>query len=259
MKYLKLILSWGSLALVIISFWLLSLFPAQLFYRFVPNELRNSLSFSIQQLQGTLWQGRAIRPATSQVQLDELEWNLSPASLVALKPAMSFSATGMGATLSGHSVFSDNSLQLSSIQGQGELSDLFAILAQGLPRNSLSAFGAQLASGVEGQLILDLEELQIGEKGCELLKGSMLLNEVAVPLWPEKVDLEAALSCIGNALIVQITDTGDLSLKARLRVEPNGRYSLMGSLAPSDPEQLNLLRLTGAEERNGRFEFESKG
>ncbi|MGI9276998.1 MAG: type II secretion system protein N [Endozoicomonas sp.] len=259
MKYLKTALPWGFLALAITTLWLLMLFPAQLLYRFVPGELRESLSFSIQQLQGTLWQGRAIRPATSQVQLDQLEWNLSPSSLLVLQPAMTFSATGMGATLSGHSVFSDNSLHLSNIQGQGELSELFAVVAQGLPRNSLSAFGSQLASGVEGQLALELEELQIDEKGCELLKGKMLFNEVAVPLWPEKVDLEATLSCIGNALVIQITDTGDLSLKARLRVEPDGRYSLIGSLAPSDPEQLNLIRLTGAEERNGRFEFESRG
>ena len=259
MKYLKPALSWGFLALTITVFWLLTLFPAQLLYRLVPGELRESLSFSIQQLQGTLWEGRAIRPATPQVQLDKLEWNLSPRSLVVLQPAMTFSATGMGATLSGHSVFSDNSLHLSNIQGQGELSDLFAVVAQVFPRNSLSAFGAQLATGVEGELSLDLEELQIGESGCESLKGKVLFSEVAVPLWPEKVDLEATLSCIGSALVAQIKDTSNLSLKARLRVEPNGQYHLLGSLAPSDPEQLDLLRLTGAEERNGRFEFESRG
>ncbi len=259
MKTLKPVTGWGALGLLLILVWLVVLFPAQLAYRFMPAAQLQQLPFTLTDMQGTLWHGRAIKPVIQatrygSVNLDSVGWDLNPWSLLTLSPKLSYSAKGLGAQLKGKVHIEDQQvINLTSLTGRGEIQELAQALGAFLPPQ------LAMASTITGQYKLTVDQARLTQSSCEKLEGNLILRDVQLPLWPETVDLNAQLSCNKQGLSAEITDTGSLSLRARLKVSPNGRFKLVGSLAPSSPDQIALLKFTPLKKRNGRYEILIQG
>ncbi len=253
MKNWQAVLSWGSLSTLLITFWLLALFPAQLAMQISGQWL----PVTAQSVQGSVWQGHLAKPGFpgfpefNSISVHQLQWQLSPWSMMILEPEVAFSAEVSEVTVSGNAVLlSDDKLLMSGVQGQADLAQLSKLMRESFSLN------LPYTAGLAGNLELDIKEAIISRTGCEKLQGQIEMHDMQIPLWPEPVGLQLELSCRDQAVIADIRDTGSLSLEARLTLSADGRYQFNGSLSPENKDQNNLLRMAGLQEQNGQFVFQ---
>lgn len=234
-------------------FFLLSTLPAGLVWSWLaidPSVL------VLGEMSGTPWSGTAGRVVVAHFETGPLHWRVSPESLLRLAPRVDFSLDGPdGLHLQG------------AVVGEKELILNVRNLTFVASLEGLTPLRMQLPVDLLGRVALRIDHLAVNREGRILAidaGGNFEDLMIGVP-WDKKLGgftLEAELGVEGEVLI-HIKDVhGVLRTALVLKIYPDGRYSLRGSLKGGkdmDDQMANLLRQWIGFERNKQFPVRIQG
>lgn len=230
---------------------LLALFPAPLAARwFVPAVPGLALG----PVSGTVWEGRVASLAYRNLDFGRASWSIDPLALFTLSIAadVTLDRAGNAPLNASVGISPSGRITIENLHGTLGLDDLGQ--AGLVPRNIAN-----------GDLMLDLERLGVsnghivaadGRAGLAGLQSTFLPG---VPLGSYEGRLETA----NDLVIATFSDVeAPLRLNGRAELEPDGSYTVAGSITPTaeTPEKLQQgLRFLGQPDASGRYAFSFEG
>lgn len=220
-------LRWPGLLLVGIVVYLLALaltLPAALAWRWTAEQWPAARGVEVGGVAGTLWSGEAVAIRRDALELGELRWRLRPGGLLGGALAYDLEL----AALEGHAA------------GSLHLRPAAATLRQWratLPASRLRELLPRLPLALDGQLVLDLQELQIDRAGgVRAIAGTLGWLDAAAGLSEPLAlgDLRAELSRADDgAVLAEISDQGGpMRVQGQLRLAADRSYNLDLALNP---------------------------
>jgi len=247
LKYVLLGLSAYALALVITL-------PARHAYSLAVYHLPKTLPVTLHDLGGSLWSGRAGTVAWRSTPLGGLRWELSPWSLLRGRLGLDLQLQDTNSSLAGHAaVTRDGHVLLHNVSAR-------------LPAARLMLFNTGLPIAADGNVAVNLEEVQLPPQGAPALRGTLMwsqallvagqplkLGDLKLTLQPgETGGTTGTLSDAGGPLEINGTLILDANrsyrLEAKLRARPEADASLGNSLkmlGRADGRGYYTLRYTG--------------
>lgn len=206
-------------------------------------------------LSGNLWRGQATNATVGTLNLEALEWQLRPASLLFLRLSHRVRARSGSGEL--QAVISKNlfgsTLRVSALDGSLPIEQTGSVL--GLP---LMPFGGQLRLDIaqlhmrDGKPVLAAGVIYLDNLSFNFSSPPTLLGAYRVALETEKDIVRAGITSEAGALeaqgSVETSPAGSYSLDMRLRpraTAPSNVVSLLQSLSQPDAEGWYRLRRDG--------------
>ncbi|MDX1706517.1 type II secretion system protein N [Pseudidiomarina sp.] len=218
----------------------------------------------VQNLSGTIWNGkggltRIILPTGTALELENIEWGVSPLLLLKGELGLNFEIPQAGNVISG-----SGQLQLT---GQGL--PLFEAELQGNIAQSAAALNLPLPLTIDGDWQLDLTRYSLNDFSspgwCDTLRATVLTEQVRVRLnsvWRPLGDFRADLDC-GDPQTINVSIPSENLLGLQVDAAVHGtrslpRVRLQGSIRPTletPAEVSELLVLIGQADASGRYTF----
>lgn len=211
---------------------------------------------TINQVEGTVWQGQAKRVSFNEIEVDDVRWDTSVMALL----------TGSA------QVYVEFGRGKNSLRGSGELGySSSGAYAQDFTASASSewlvrASNAPLPVTTQGNVKLTIAEMQQGQPWCEQLNGQLSWSNAAIESLLGNVEIGSAvanLSCDNGAIVANIKQSSNqLKLSGSAKLESKGKYSLSAVLVPSNelPESIRSnLRYIGKENANGEYKINYAG
>ncbi|MBF0630443.1 MAG: type II secretion system protein N [Magnetococcales bacterium] len=245
----------GYLALGAASylFFLLASFPASLVWSWlaIPPE-----TLVLEEISGTPWSGRAARVVVAHFEMGPLQWRLRTDSLWHLAPQVDLTLAG-----------GENLHLRGSVKGEPEMILTLQDLVFSSPLSSLSPLLVRIPVDLTGQLDFQIKQLAINREGRIIaIKADGTLNDLAVGIpWDKALGgyaMEAVLGIDGEVLIHIKDIEGVVRTALVLKIHPDGRYLLRGSLRAGknmDDSLANLLKQWIGFERNKTLPVRAEG
>ncbi|SEA86677.1 type II secretion system protein N [Alkalimonas amylolytica] len=203
------------------------------------------------QVQGTLWQGRIQVLSYQQLELHQLQWQLSPWRLLAGQLAVQLQAGDLAeqerAYLKGQLRYGFSGLQLQDTLVRYPVRDIAPMLRLPLP------------VGADGMLMLDIDHYQQGAPWCKTLNGQASWQQARLQPPTGWIDLQhifASLACDNGELVLITDGQNPLGLDVTARLQAAGRFAVDGTLKPdaSMPEEVHqAMQFVGSPDAEGRF------
>ena len=222
--------SWIALGLGAYLAFAISLFPAQLAYRwFAPD------SFRLAGVDGTVWSGSAAIGSAGNIGFHDLEWRLQPWRLLLARVGGQLQARFADGFLTTRVETGMSQVAFSDLQGTTSLKGLQELLPLG---------------DIEGVMSANFSSLRIEGDWPVEANGEVRVGELAVP---PLMAPGAALIDLGNFrirfapsdppdLLGQFEDQGGpLEVSGVVRLSPNRSYVIEGMARPR-PEATDMLR-----------------
>lgn len=208
----------------------------------------------LQGVEGSVWSGRAAQASYRGMVLGELQWEISPWSLLIGRIDAEVRLNSVEGYLVGElsSGFSGESVRLRGVNGQ-------------LPAATMKSLVPSLPVMPSGSFALNIDEAVIGASGLRSLDGRVVWNKggMIAPLELEFGDLVAELSSSESGIAGRIKDSGGpLQLAAELQLRGDGSYTFTGksSARPGAAPALgNSLWLLGQPDAQGMVPFHFSG
>lgn len=250
-------LAYLSVGLVAYAVSLLWLFPAPFAWSFVEPTLKQQLpQLAVSGVSGRLWQGDVAEVSFNNIPVGRLHWSVSPLSLLSGKVNAPLSLQLQQGYLQGRvsMPYDQSALNLSAMKGQ-------------LPVTQLQGLFAYYPVSVDGTLAVDISEAAVDGKGKVTgLSGRInwLGAEVVAPQALLLGDLQAELEADeAGRITAQLSDRGGpLSLDAQFVLQPQGSYTLSGTVAAGDgasEELRQALGWLGKPDQRGRYRLNWRG
>lgn len=246
-----------ALGLPLYLLFLVVLFPAAQTWRYAAEPLAKSVpGLSLAALDGSVWSGRAGSVVYRQALLGELNWQLSPLSLLLGKAQVK--------TL----LQSDNGYLQSRVKtplGGGNVA--LADTEGQMPLGDLLRFTPYLPVVMEGRLSLNLPELEVAPDGRLVrAEGTVTWHQAAMSAPQELAfgDLQMVLRTEAEGQVVgDITDRGGpLKVEGKLQLSPDRSYRFNGTVAAGPGAPANLtqaLGWLGKPDAQGRYRLNYNG
>lgn len=213
-------------------------------------------NITINQVEGTVWQGEAKSVSFKHINIEDIRWNTSFLALLtgSMQVDIEF---GRGKN---------------SLRGNGEIGYSRAgIYAQDFTATAssewlIAASNIPLPVTTKGQVKLTLAELQQGQPWCEQLDGSLTWSNAEVESLLGNIMINSAvanLSCDNGAIVGNIKQSSNqLKLSGIIKLADKGKYTLSAVLVPSNelPESIRSnLRYVGKQSGNGEYKINYAG
>jgi len=241
---------WQALAflLAVVVIFLIIKLPAKFIYQqFVPDNTIRLVGIS-----GSIWSGHVEKIDAQQITLQNLDWELSPFSLLLGEAFITWQLNDPVATLSGELTLSKNNISLANTHGNINLIGL----AQRLPRQEVLLAG-DIDTNIE---LISLDQQQISKAVGELVWQQAGLVS------PENIafgQFKAVLSSEAGKLIVQFSDIdGAVSLAGDMTVTRFGafQYSMkLGVRDTSIPGLIKGFNQLGQPDSEGKIKIRGSG
>lgn len=202
--------------------------------------------------EGTIWSGKASTLQYEKIDLGQLRWDVSPLSLLLLALSADVVVTdkagivraNVGVSPSGRLTVSDGTANL-SVAAILEKADFDLIQAKG-------NLNVQIHSlKWDGQQLSDLEGEITWQKAEVTATSSLPLGSLTARFYNE-----------GEQIVLEMIDGGHLRLAGKLVLQPNGQYSINGSISP--PAELKadlgpILAYLGRPSARGQYKIKHSG
>ncbi|GLS83464.1 type II secretion system protein N [Paraferrimonas haliotis] len=248
MSKLKIIIASILLYLV----FMVALFPARFAVKLAP--LPNHVQLN--QVSGSLWQGKVGQLVVGRYHIDQLAWEMHPWQLFTGEAALSFTVGKSRSSLRGHGDigYGLSGLRISQLKVIGDIS-------YWAPSTMLP-----LRSKATGQVEVFIANYQQGQPYCESMQGQVEALTLDVnnqfgefPLGDIRLDL----SCDNGKLLATASeDANQLGAQGQFSLDEGGVYQLSASIrkVDSQPEQLQkALSFLGKPDAKGRYPLEFSG
>lgn len=237
------------LASAIAAFFIgaVALAPASLL---APALSRNS-DLQFVSLEGTVWRGALNGAQLGEIYLGDVDFRLSPLSLLAAAPSARISVVGGAATGAGrlqYRVFG-GAVSLENIKGEFNLGAVNRYTLFGIP--------------YQGRLRVDLERLRFSEDGC---------SEAAGDVWTDALDassrqylgdglvLSGPARCEGGNLTIALQGANQEGVTdIELSITPDMTYKLIARVEPARPALGQDLQRLGFEANDDSLVYNARG
>ncbi|TKB46685.1 type II secretion system protein N [Thalassotalea mangrovi] len=205
---------------------------------------------ALHDVQGSVWSGRAKTMSTQNYEVDNVDWRLSPVSLLTGSPSADVEfgrspKSGPTGNLTianeqSHVGFSDGKIQIDAAQVLSLLTLPVDMQASGLVTVDINKFttGKQLCSEVDGQI-------RWQQAGIMAMNENIALGE-----------FNGLLSCENNSLAITLDPNNDLGLELSIYIRERGRIAAQGYITPGEkfPAQARpILDFLGPKDAQGRY------
>jgi len=239
-----------GLCFVIVAYasFLIGTLPAELALSYVSLPT----NITINQVEGTVWQGEAKLISVNNIEVKDVRWNTSVVALL----------TGSA------QVYVEFGRGKNSLHGSGELGYSSAgAYAQDLTVSASSewlvaASNVPLPVTTKGSVQLTIAEMQQGQPWCEQLDGQLSWSNAAIESLLGNVEIDSAvanLTCDNGAIVANIKQSSNqLKLSGIAKLENKGKYTLSAVLVPSNelPKSIRSnLRYVGKENAKGEYKI----
>jgi len=239
-----------GLCFVIVAYasFLIGTLPAELALSYVSLPT----NITINQVEGTVWQGEAKLISVNNIEVKDVRWNTSVVALL----------TGSA------QVYVEFGRGKNSLRGSGELGYSSAgAYAQDLTVSASSewlvaASNVPLPVTTKGSVKLTIAEMQQGQPWCEQLDGQLSWSNAAIESLLGNVEIDSAvanLTCDNGAIVANIKQSSNqLKLSGIAKLENKGKYTLSAVLVPSNelPKSIRSnLRYVGKENAKGEYKI----
>lgn len=232
--------------------FLVALLPASVVVKLAP--IPNGVSLS--GVSGSIWSGNIESVTVQNRQLEQVQWQLSPWSLVLGQAKLDLVIGNRGTAVNGKGLVT---LSMSGVDAKGlrfEAPSSFLLGNNRLP----------FRTKVDGDISLFIDTLEQGKPWCEQLNGKLFVNRASVknqfgdyPLG----DIELGLSCVdGNVKVKsdetmnQLGFTGTVTLQAEKVVQVSAKIKETAS----QPEDLKkALAFLGKKDSQGYYPISYQG
>ncbi|MFO7592810.1 MAG: type II secretion system protein N [Pseudomonadota bacterium] len=237
--------------------FLLMMFPASFAYSLFETPLEQKLpEVQLTGVKGRIWDGEVAAVRYKAREVGTLNWQLRPLSLLLGKLSMPLSLQLPDGYLEANLTLPADmtAIHASEVKGQLPVSRIQGML----PYNFIS---------IDGTLALNITEVELDAEGkVKALSGRInwLGAEMSAPQALSFGDLQADLELDEEGSVqAQLRDLGGpLSLDAQFVLQPQGSYSLKGTVAAADGASDTLrqgLGLLGRPGSGGRYPLDFKG
>ena len=225
---------------------LVATFPARVAYNlFTPNGLQLS------GISGSIWSGAAAEGVAGGAYIQDIAWQLKPASLFSGDLAFATSSRPMSGKIEADLAVSPNgTLTLSGVTGRVPLDLVHPLLQQ---------------NGLRGDIELEFSVLEIRNGVPTSAVGFVTLSNFYAPdLASSRIgDFRADITTADDDIVAQVADLdGSLDLDGVITVNADRSFSFLGQVgpAPGAPASIaNQLRGLGTPDARGRHEFRFEG
>lgn len=203
--------------------------PAVYVTNYAQQNSQNRLSFD--SVEGTVFSGQAKSATFDGLRLKNVNWELSPLSLLLLKANLDINGGDIRKTNEIHvsgivetSLLNPESFSLSNMRILVPVKPMLAQLE--LPVTIVAS----------GRFRIDIASIDYDE-GCQSLAGKGSWMQAAMNINGKPLDLggfDADLSCEAPAFAMQIAPTNGIELDAKITVDPSGKYSAKGKFSIPD-------------------------
>ena len=222
---------YGLIGVLSFLIFLISSFPAKVAYGYWKQYLGNQVPLELQDVEGSVWNGKAAEVRLQQHQFQRLHWDLSLLSLLTgtVKLNWEFALNqGEGKGVIGKSLF--GGLFLRNVKAGFHMKDLAPVL-------QLQALSP------EGVIRLKLDELEIEDGFIVSAQGNAVWQNAQVSLFKtlELGSLQLDLEPDQNGVKGVIKDQGGpLEAQGLLNLDKTGQYNVNGSVRVRDPLKTDL-------------------
>lgn len=202
---------------------------------------------------GTVWSGAASRVTLGNGSLDEVHWQLRPASLLTLRLGYRFRARLQKGYVSGDAALAPSGeLHLDHVEGESDIRVLGALVNAG-------------AMPVHGQVNLQLEKLAWKGGHPTDAAGRVSVSDVKLDTGSQDVALGQygiEIHRSGRQIVGQIRDRGGpLQVSGDAALTPAGTYRVQLAITQRQPGSTlhNLLGMLGRPDANGTYHLRLNG
>jgi len=242
---------WFLLAILTYLLFLIAYTPASLVTGYAQSLSNKQVSFA--GVSGTLFEGKAEQLTVQGMQVSNVEWQLSPWSLLLLKAKLDVKG---GALRNSNEVYLKGSVNTSLLNPQKFSMHNASVFVP--TKTLLSQFKLPVFVTASGRFRVDVDKLYF-DQGCSELSGQGNWLNAAINVNKKDIDFgtfEAKLSCNTPAFAVQIMPDNKLALDANLSIDLQGNYKINGKYAISDdlPAEIQeAARFFGKPQGNGEY------
>jgi hypothetical protein len=204
-------------------------------------------------ISGTVWSGGARSLQAQDLQLEALTWRLQPTALLRarLEVALSFqTAAGPGELRIGRRLPDTDYVREANFN---------------LPAAQLAALAQLGPVGLDGVLRVRLQEITLHQTTPVAASGAIQWQDAAagVGQWVTLGDFALRFLESTDAIVAELRDEGGvLDLRGELRLTPDRRYAVNGTVAPradASDEVVQAVRMIGTPQGDGRFAVSLSG
>ncbi|MEI5640340.1 MULTISPECIES: type II secretion system protein N [unclassified Pseudoalteromonas] len=245
-----------TLSLVIIfliAFIIFSAFtmPAAVILQLFKGQLPANLQLGA--VNGTVWQGQVSGVRFNNIQLNQVEWQLQPASLLGgnLAGRVKFGNARDSNEISGNARFSSNLFSQSLRVSNASLR--FSV------EQAMEQVTLPLPVDAKGRVIVNVDNYQLGQPYCEDLQGEISSPNIDVKGmngWFSIGDLSGQLDCKSGDIAVVVDPENRLGLQADATLAANFQFRVAGNIKPeaSLPKEVHdAVKFLGRPDSDGRY------
>ncbi|MGO0309208.1 type II secretion system protein N [Endozoicomonas acroporae] len=212
---------------------------------------------------GTLWSGAAesvtLTVSRKPLALSAIRWQIEPASLLKGEVQVSVELGNAASPVEGQGmvVINRKTLTLNNVELDTTAPWLLASLQDTTVGN--------IPGEVQGNVLLELDDLILNDKGCVNINGNAALTNSGLTSPFGQFDLgnsTAQLSCQNRNLIARVTQTSSImNSYGDFQLSTSGRYTFTGKMTPdaSLPAPMKQgLAFLGQPDSNGAYAFSFK-
>lgn len=206
----------------------------------------------ISNISGSIWSGEASLISFKQVEINNVEWSLSPLSLLLFNPSVNLT---FGGSLSPGP---KGSLELSNLTSELTISDAKIAIAA----NEVVKFiPLPIDINAGGELNLSLAQFTLGKPMCAAADGNLTWQRAFVSAMDEEVDLgtlAANFGCTNGALAFEVDRQNILGLQFKGVVSSPSKINGQGFITPGNefPASVRpLLGFLGSKDVQGRYKI----
>lgn len=256
-KKLGKIILFSTIGLVSYSGFLITNMPAGKLWQYLPTD-----HFPVQPtgISGTLWSGSAESMAISLSRepliLPSIRWQIKPVSLLEGKLKVDMSMGSAASVIEGEGIItiSQQAVKLEDVE--------LDTSAQWL----VSATGDQVPGDLTGNVMLQLDELVVDDKGCIQINGDAEMTNSQLVSAFGRFDLgnsTAELSCQNQQLVARVNQKSSIiSSYGEFQIGTSGRYTFTGKMTPDSslPEPISKgLSMLGRPDSKGAYPLQFRG
>ena len=246
---LKIPLKFLGYGFVIYFFALLINFPAHIAWQLIPKSVLQSVHIKV--IEGTVWSGKISGLNISGMELGQLDWEVSPFSLLFAELGLDAHLTGSNKDLQGELTFAtDGSINAKSIHGTLQAAEL----------NPYT-----LPVSLQGAVILDIQTLEF-KPGTQLsIEGELTWNDAGVDMVQavELGKIHARIQPTPKGIGLKVKNSNSaLAVEGSINLDMNGLYQTNLGLYNREATRKDItaiVQMIGQPDATGRVYFRQRG
>ncbi len=212
---------------------------------------------SAEQVQGTVWNGKAQNLKIKNINLEQVDWQMIPSSLADLGSLANINIKHGSSSLSAKVASLTNGTEFKDITGEIKITDLIE-MAQKYKKLLIPV-------EAKGTILINMDNLAVDKnKRLTSANGKVEFKELEVGGQKLRGDYTADIST-ANKIVNAVVDSSsgsDLILSGKANIAPDGQYNFDGKLGSTEQtpkEILFMLKMIGITDTNKTVGFKRHG